>query len=84
MGVCHSKNEANEEQYYNPKGLYPAQGKPQEIPLKTIGQSDYEYYALRIREKRAGDAVKIPVIDIIKTIKSICKIIYKENNVKFQ
>ena len=67
MGVCESKNDANKNQYYNPKGLYPAQGKPQANPLKTISQSDYEYYASRIREKRAGDAVKIPVNDIIKT-----------------
>ena len=84
MGVCESKNDANKNQYYNPKGLNPAQEKPQANPLKTISQSEYEYYARRIRENRAGDAVKIPVIDIIKTIKSICKIIYKENNVTVQ
>ena len=84
MGVCESKNDANKNQYYNPKGLNPAQEKPKANPLKAIGQSDYEYYAPRIREKRAGDAVKIPIIDIIKTIKSICKIIYKENNVTVQ
>ena len=84
MGICESKNDANKKQYYNSKELNPAQGKPQANPLKTIYQSDNEYYASRIREKRAGDAVKIPVIDIIKTIKSICKIIYKENNVTVQ
>ena len=84
MGVCELKNDANKKQYYNSKVLNPAQGKPQANPLNKISQSDNEYYSSRIREKRAGDAVKIPVIDIIKTIKSICKIIYKENNVKFQ
>ena len=84
MGVCESKNDANKNQYYNPKKLNPAQEKTQVNPLKTISPSDYEYYASRIREKRAGDAVKIPVNDIIKTTKSICKIIYKENDVKFQ
>ena len=84
MGVDQSKNDANKKQYYNSKGLNSAQGKQQVNPLNRISPSDYEYYSSRIREKRAGDAVKIPVIDIIKTIKSICKIIYKENNVKFQ
>ena len=84
MGVDQSKNDANKKQYYNSKGLNPAQGKQQVNPLNRISPSDYEYYSSRIIEKRAGDAVKIPVIDIIKTIKSICKIIYKENNVTVQ
>ena len=84
MGVDQSKNDANKYQYYNSKGLNPAQGKQQVNPLNRISPSDYEYYSSRIIEKRAGDAVKIPVIDKNKTIKSICKIIYKENNVTVQ
>ena len=84
MGVDQSKNDANKKQYYNSKGLNPAQGKQQVNPLNRISPSDYEYYSSRIKEKRAGDAVKIPVNNIIKTIKSICKIIYKENNKTFQ
>ena len=56
MGVCQSTKNANKNQYYNSKGLNSPKGKPQKNSLNNIkSQSDYEYYASRIREKRAGD-----------------------------
>ena len=82
MGNCESTNKTNQNQQYNSKELNPVQGNSQRNPLNTINKSGYE--SSKIKENYDGDTAKVPVNDIPKIIKSICKVIYKENNILFQ
>ena len=82
MGNCESTNKTNQKEQYDSKELNPVQGNSQRNPLNIINKSDYE--SSKIKENYDRDTAKVPVNDTVKIIKSICKVIYKENNVLFQ